>query len=151
VNYAVLARSHMEGHGLRSPVVFPGFMTLVPTDRTGQVFVMQAPLWPLLLAYVFRAVGATWLAVSVTGYVLAGLTAVGVWWIAVLASGRVGAGYLAGALLLAHPTYYAAISNGSTVPLQGVLVTGLVLLMWAPFTIGSAAAAGALAGLGVVA
>jgi len=150
-NYAVLARSHMEGHGLRSPVIFPGFMTLVPTSREGQVFVMQAPLWPLLLAYVFRVVGATALAVSVTGYVLAALTVLAVWWIALLASGRPEVGYLGAALLLTHPTYYAAISNGSTVPLQGVLVSGLVLLMWAPLRLWSGVAAGVLAGLGMVA
>jgi 4-amino-4-deoxy-L-arabinose transferase-like glycosyltransferase len=150
VNYAVLARSHMEGHGLRSPVIFPGFMTLVPTSREGQVFVMQAPLWPLLLAYVFRLFGATALAVSVTGYALAAVTALAVWWIAFLASCRSGVAYLAVALLLTHPTYYAAISNGSTVPLQGALVSGLVLLMWAPVRLWSAIAAGILAGLGMV-
>jgi 4-amino-4-deoxy-L-arabinose transferase-like glycosyltransferase len=151
VNYAVLARSHMEGHGLRSPVIFPGFMTLVPTSREGQVFVMQAPLWPLLLAYAFRLFGATALVVSVTGYALAALTALVVWWIALLASGRPGVGYLAVALLLSHPTYFAAISNGSTVPLQALLVSGLVLLMWAPVRVGTAIAAGLLAGLGMVA
>ena len=150
-NYAVLARSHMEGHGLRSPVIFPGFMTLVPTSREGQVFVMQAPLWPLLLAYVFRVFGASALAVSVTGYVLAALTALAVWWIAFLASCRPGVAYLAATFLLTHPTYYAAISNGSTVPLQGALVSGLVLLMWAPLRLESGIAAGLLAGLGMVA
>lgn len=150
-NYAVLARSHMEGHGLRSPVIFPGVMTLVPTSREGQVFVVQAPLWPLLLAYVFRLFGASALAVSVTGYVLAALTALAVWWIAFLASCRPGVGYLAAALLLTQPTYYAAISNGSTVPLQGALVSGLVLLMWAPLRLESGIAAGVLAGLGMVA
>lgn len=152
VNYAVLARSHMEGHGWRSPVIFPGFMTLVPTSRDGQVFVMQAPLWPLLLAFAFRLLGATALAVSVTGYVLAAATALAVWWIAFLASDhRPGIAYLAAALLLTHPTYYAAISNGSTVPLQGALVSGLVLLMWAPLRVWSVVAAGMLAGLGMVA
>ncbi len=151
VNYAVLARSHMEGHGLVSPVIFPGFMKLVPTTREGQVFVMQAPLWPLLLAYVFRLFGATALAVAVTGYVLAALTALAVWWIAFLAGGRAWAGYLGAALLLGHPTYFAAISNGSTVPLQAALASGLVLLMWAPLRLGSAIAAGLLAGLGIVA
>jgi 4-amino-4-deoxy-L-arabinose transferase-like glycosyltransferase len=150
-NYAVLARSHMEGHGLRSPVIFPGFMTLVPTGRDGQVFVMQAPLWPLVLAYVFRLFGATALAVSATGYVLAALTVLAVWWIAFLASRRPGAGYLAAGFLLSHPTYYAAISNGSTVPLQAALVSGLALLMWAPVRLWSAAAAGVLTGLGIVA
>ncbi|HUG54746.1 MAG TPA: hypothetical protein VMR21_14150 [Vicinamibacteria bacterium] len=149
--YAVLARSHMEGHGLRSPIVFPGFMTLVPTSREGQVFVMQAPLWPLLLAHAFRLFGATAPVVAVTGYVLFALTALAVWWIALLASRRLGIAYLAAAFLLSHPPYFAAVSNGSTVPLQGLLVSALVLMMWAPFRVWSAATAGALAGLGLVA
>ena len=150
-SYATLARSYAEGHGLVSPLVFPAFVTLVPTTREGQVFVMQAPLWPLLLGEVFRLFGASAMAVAVTGYALGGLTALGVWWIAMLASGRPGIAYLAVALLLSVPTYYAAISNGSTVPLQAALVTGLVLLMWAPLRLWSAVAAGVLTGLGLVA
>jgi hypothetical protein len=126
-------------------------MTLVPTSREGQVFVMQAPLWPLLLSYAFRVFGPTALVVAATGYLLAVLTALAVWWIAYLASRRAGVGYLAVAFLLTHPTYFAAVSNGSTVSLQGALVSGLVLLMWAPLRGWSAALAGLLAGLGLVA
>jgi len=151
VAYAALARSHMEGHGLTSPVILPGLMTLVPTSRSGQAFVIQAPLWPLLLSHVFRVFGATPLAVSVTGYVLGALAALLVWWIAVLVSQRAWSGYLGAFLLLTNPLYFAAIANGSTVPLQSLLVCGLVLLMGSPLRWWSAATAGALAGLGIVA
>src|SRR2546423_6953785 len=49
ISYAMVARNLSEGRGLTSSVIQPGFINVLPTDRQGQPFILQAPLWPTLL------------------------------------------------------------------------------------------------------
>src|SRR2546428_566432 len=74
LNYAVVARNVAEGHGLSSSVIQPGLMTIVPSTRAGQPFIIQEPLWPLVLGAWFRLVGASVMAIEV----LSGLLFVGI-------------------------------------------------------------------------
>jgi hypothetical protein len=126
-NYATVARNVASGRGLVSSVIQPGLIDVVPTDRSGQVFVIQAPAWPLLLAAAFRLRGAnesTLLIVSGTLFVLVMVAA---WWLAVLWTGSLYWAYAAWAFLITNPYAIGTALAGANVLLQSFLLVAIFL------------------------
>jgi hypothetical protein len=110
-NYAAVARNFQEGRGLVSGVIQPGLMTVVPSTRDGQAFVIQAPLWPYLLSQWYGLFGATSGATLALCYLLCCLAGLLSWWVCYLMAGSKGMAYLVCAMLLTNPHYMGSIAH----------------------------------------
>lgn len=139
-NYAVVARNFSEGRGLTSSVIQPGLVGVVPTSKEGQASVIQAPLWPLLVA------GGFWLAGPREGVflLLSGVLFVIVltqtWRMGHLLTGSVFGAWLAWGLAAFNPFVIGSAIAGTAAMLQASLVSAGLLL----------AATGALSGIGAL-
>lgn len=149
-NYATIARNFAEGRGLVSSVIQPGLMTVVPSSQAGQAFVVQAPLWPIVLGGWFRLFGASTIALEALAGLLIVIATLECWLLAYLLSGKPIAGYLGIALMLANPYVIGHSMAGSNVAMQSAILGGLFLLMYLPLSWRSAVATGILMGLGIV-
>jgi hypothetical protein len=149
-NYAAVARNCMEGRGLISGVIQPGLMTVVPTDRFGQAFVIQAPLWPYLLSQWYHVFGATSEATLALCYTLLCIATLLAWWICYLMAGNVWSAYLASAMLLTNPIFIGSVAAAYNVALQSVIVGALFLVMLLPPTGVTIVLAAAFMGLGAL-
>lgn len=126
-NYAAVARNVATGHGLLSSVIQPGLLDVVPSGPEGQAFVIQAPLWPLLLASAFKVAGpseTTLLMVSGTLFVL---VMVGSWWLTLLWTRSIFWAYVAWALLICNPYAIGTALAGANVMLQAALLLAIFL------------------------
>lgn len=129
-NYATVARNVAEGRGLVSSVVQPGLMSVVPSGPNGQAFVIQAPLWPLLLSYAFRIGGATEATLlSLSGALLVAI-ALEVWWLTLLMTRSTAWAYLAWAFLITNPFVIGTSLAGANVMLQASILGAVFLLAW---------------------
>jgi len=149
-NYATVARNLLEGRGLTSSVIQPGLMKLVRTDRRGQAYVTQMPLWPVLLAAWFHVFGATPTAAVTLSYLCCLAATAACWWMGSWLSGRMLGGYLAVALLLTNPHYVSNVIAVYNVALHSALIAGVFVFLWLPPTFGRAILVGVLVGLAVV-
>ncbi|HEX6512649.1 MAG TPA: hypothetical protein VF157_10145, partial [Chloroflexota bacterium] len=149
-NYATIARNIAEGKGLISSVIQPGLMTVVPSTRDGQAFVIQAPLWPIVLGYWFKLFGVSTLALEALAGLLFTIGVVECWWLGYLLSKRVAAAYVAVALLASNPLIIGHIMAGSNVVLQGAIIGALFILMYCRLRWWTVLLSGILLGLGSV-
>lgn len=128
--YMTVARSVAEGHGFLSPSIQPGLMSHIPTDATGQAYVIQQPGWTLLLAGWFKLFGASLEAASTLGILLSLLT-IGLTFILGWRMGgkSVPMGWLAAALLMTNIAFVASSFALYTVPSQAFLVACMGVAM----------------------
>lgn len=130
INYATVARNVMAGRGLVSSVVQPGLIDVVPSDRRGQAFVIQAPLWPVVLGGWFKLFGASATSVAWLGGLLTSLAVLGAWWLGWLLSGSASVGYLAAVMTLLNPHLLSGSMAGVTTSFQALLFVLVFLVLY---------------------
>ncbi len=151
-NYAVVARSLAEGRGLWSLVIQPGLVGVVPTSTSGQAWVIQAPLWPILLAGAFRLFGSTeGVFIGLSG-VLFALVLYQTWRLGQLMSGTATGAWLAWAFAALNPFLIGSSIAGTAALLQASLVSAtLIRTVTGRLTLAGALEVGAILGLACVA
>jgi len=149
-NYATVARNVASGRGLVSSVIQPGLIDVVPTDRGGQVFVIQAPAWPLLLAAAFRLAGASEITLLIVSGTLFVLLMVATWWLAILWVGSVHWAYAAWAFLITNPYVIGTALAGANVLLQSLLLVAIFLACGAAPRVWNVLLVGLLLGIACV-
>jgi hypothetical protein len=147
VSYATTARNYSEGHGLLSSVILPGLIDVVSTERSGQPFVLQAPLWPILLGEWFKIFGSSIEMMHVFSGLLCVIAAVESWWLGYFMSRRIAVGYIAALLFMSNAWCVSSAQQGLNAPLQCAITGAIFLsLFWRP-TIGIVIGTGILVGL----
>lgn len=150
-NYAVVARNLAEGRGLTSSVIQPGLVGVVPTSAEGQASVIQAPLWPVVVAGAFRLFGASEAVFLALNGALFVLVLSQTWRLGHVMTGSTGWAWLAWAFAALNPFLIGSAIAGTAAMLQAALVNATLLAAAVGrASPGGAALVGALLGLALV-
>lgn len=139
-NYAVVARNFSAGRGLTSSVIQPGLVGVVPTSTQGQASVIQAPLWPLVLAGGFWLAGPREGVFLIMNGALFVIALVQTWRMGQVLTGSAGGAWLAWGLAAFNPFLIGSAIAGTAALLQASLVSAGLLQ----------AATGAISGVGAL-